>query len=356
MPTLTIEQYLNEIRTDLINQNSILGNFVIGTNLYIFYRAISETLARRDVRIRSAINNTSLLTAQGESLDLIGINYGITRILGNHSKGYVIGENYLGEIKKGTILETLDSKIQLVVEEDVLLSDRVSRSFKVRSVLKSSQVNLGAGTSLKSPLFPTLTLSVGRFRDDQGFAVESISGGSDIESDLDYRIRILNKLQSSFLAKGSYLTVLSALAESLPEYNIEITEDIPVPGVFTVYVDRLDSLTEQSIREIVDFHKPLGARYQIQLMSYEYIDIEVNVVGNLVSDLDVLRQQISDVVNIYFNNKSIGAPFNKSELIGNLNTQLQVVSLNIPFPLVDFIPPGNNKKIRLNNLKVTLSK
>jgi uncharacterized phage protein gp47/JayE len=356
MPILTIEQYLNEIQTDLLNQNSILGNFVIGTNLYIVLRAISEIFSRRDIKIKAAIDNTSILSAQGDYLDAIGLTYGLVRSLGVSAKGYVIGEGYNGELVKGTIIETLDSTRQYKIEESVLLSNRVSRSFKVQSVLKSVGLNVNAGTSLKAPTYPNLQLTVGRFRDSQGNAIESITGGEGIESDLDFRIRILNLLQGSFLVKGSYLNIYTALNTLLPEYSIDIIEDVPVGGVFTVYVDKLDSTVEQTIKDSLEFNKPIGSRYEIKLLEYSYIDLEMKVIGNINTDLDTLRQQITDLTNIYFSNKTIGQLFNKSELIGLLNSQLSVNSLNITFPLEDISNPGSNKKIRLNNLVILLSK
>lgn len=356
MNRLTIEEYLEEIKLSLVSQNSILSNFIIGSNLYIIFRAISEVLSRRDLRIEEAISALSVFTAEGEELDSLALIYGLNRNLGTKAKGYVLIDNYSGGIKKGNVIETMDSSKQYVILEDVLLDSISKRAVYVESALAGERFNILSGTKLKSLSLPTASIYVGKELNQTNVFKGVISGGSDRESDLDFRVRVLSLLQKGFLVKGSYLDLLTLLVDEYPGLEFNLLEDYPTPSVLTLFISQGIDTLYQDLMLFLKNNLPVGVRYQVVPLQYEYIDLEIDVVANISSDLDFIREEIISVCNIYFNSREVGNIFTKNELLGFLNARISVQSININYPIENIVVPSSNRKIKLNNLNIQLSK
>jgi hypothetical protein len=84
--------------------------------------------------------------------------------------------------------------------------------------------------------------------------------------------------------------------------------------------------------------------------------VEINIIATTDSDLDSIRSTIINLVNMYFGSRSVGQSFIKNDLIGVINSNVTVNSLTIPYPLLNIVPTASNKKIKLNNINISLSK
>jgi uncharacterized phage protein gp47/JayE len=281
-------------------RDSLLGtsisNFSPYSNIYILYRAVAMALAEQDSLIEGMLSGFHLATASGGDLDRRASDYGITRLAGSGASGWVLAKSTEAVLlQPGALLTDPTSRYQYEVTQRAYLGAGVEVPIYVQSTSGSSGSNLAAGTYLTSSFYPSITFTVGRYRDtSNGTPVGAVGGGSDRETDNSLRARLLQHLRNrSTSNKDSiYLAVRAVPGVS----RVVLVEHDPITGYFTVYVDSNDSVLLTRVRAVVDSVKAAGVSYLVRPMVPTPINIDISVTGTTDIDTDVLRAAIVNLI------------------------------------------------------------
>jgi uncharacterized phage protein gp47/JayE len=294
MAARTIAQILTSMRDSLAG--GPLSNFSPYSNVYILYRAVAIAIAEQDSLIEGMVSGFHLATATGIDLDRRANDYGLSRLAGGGSKGWVLAkssENVL--LQAGVLLTDPTSRYQYEVKEKVYVGVGVEIPIYVQSTSGTVSSNLPSGTYLTSSFYPSMSFVVGRYRDTStGAAIGAIEGGSDRESDTLLRARLLQHLRNRSTSNRDsiYLAV-----RSVPGINkVILMEHDPITGYFTVYVDTNDATLLTKVRAVVDTVKAAGISYLLRPMTPTFINIEISVLGARDINSDVLRAALTSMI------------------------------------------------------------
>lgn len=310
-------------------------------------RAILEIMANEHGRLAESfdleIAEAFVRTATGDNLDMIGELVGVTRkeaqkaqVDASHGniKFYVISGTF-GDITGGipvtvpkgtslvsqvTIAGTTKS-IAYITSEDVELGTTATEVY-VSAISRSagSKASVGIGT-INSHNFTG-------YKDYQIDAlkitnVNGIIGGTDRESDTNYRYRISNVVIGSEAANLTAITLAALGVAGVSDVSV-----VPYDrgsGSFAVYVKSIyptvsDALLDK-VQESVDRVTSLGNSGVIR--SPKAIGVELTVTLNYRSVLtddqkDTIESLVEDAIISYVNNLDIGEEFVSQELISRI--------------------------------------
>ncbi|WOL31315.1 baseplate J-like protein [Microcoleus phage My-WqHQDG] len=294
MAARTIAQVLTSMRESLVG--SPLSDFSPYSNVYILYRAVAIAMAEQDSLIEGMVSGFHLATATGTDLDKRANDYGLTRLAGGGAKGWVLAKSSESVLlPAGVLLTDPSSRYQYEVRGKVYVGVGIEIPIYIQATSGTSSSNLPQGTYLTSSFYPSMSFVVGRYRDTStGAAIGAIEGGSDRESDTSLRARLLQHLRNHSTSNRDsiYLAVRSVPGIS----RVMLVEHDPITGYFTVYVDTNDSTILTKVRAVVDTVKAAGISYLVRPMVPTPINIEISVSGARDIDTDVLRAEITSMI------------------------------------------------------------
>lgn len=295
MAPRTVAQILTSMRDSLVG--GPLSNFSPYSNVYALYRAVAIAVVEQDSLIEGMLSGFHLGTATGMDLDKRASDYGLMRLVGVGAKGWVLArssENVL--LQPGTILTDPTSRYQYEVSQSTYVGVGVEVPIYVQSTSGTVASNLAPGTYLTSSFYPSMSFTVGRYRDTStGAAVGAIEGGTDRESDTSLRVRLLQHLKNRSTSNRDsiYLAVRAVPGIS----RVTLMEHDPITGYFTVYVDSNDATLLTRVRGIVDTVKAAGVSYLVRGMLPTPVNIDISVAGTVDIDTDVLRAALISVID-----------------------------------------------------------
>jgi len=174
------ERIFSDINAQVPNQDARLRNTVLNIIADALIGAAYELHGRLDI----VADQTNILYCTGDNLDIYGSIWGISRKPPSRSTGTLTATGTNGSvIPVDTILNANGSKVT-VIEEATIASGTAQ--------LKVESINVGAGENKQLGTIFTLQSAIAGV--NPSATVVSLTGGSDVETDENYRIRILDRL------------------------------------------------------------------------------------------------------------------------------------------------------------------
>lgn len=326
----TINEIISTFKQGLSEAGSALAGFQYGSNTWALMRSIASVIQAQELKAENIQSRFYISQAEGVYLDQRARDFGLTRILSSTSQGYVlIRSSSLINLPSGFLL-TSDRGIQVRTLEKAVISS-VEIPLPVESVSRGSSANLEAGTLLSNRAYPTLSAEVGRYRFIDGSAQESLKGGIEEESDLEFRSRIQNR--------GSNILDLNSLLSTeffeLGEFYLE--EQNPGPGYVTIYISSREREQIEELKQSLNATRPVGVAYRIEPLKYRPIFLQLRV--SRTEDFPQLQRTLNNATASYLNDLIPGSTFNPPEFeqylrsFSSIDPSIQLVSPSEPIAL-----------------------
>lgn len=346
---MNIEQILNALRQGL--QGTRLQAFTPYSDTYILLRAVAAVLSERESSLTNLIETFYIATSSGSYLDRRAKDFNLYRVTGTASKGTLLVLSDVLDVllPYGLILRSADGLMEYQLSRQVQCPKGVEVLVPVESINLSAEANLPAGTILTTNFYPHVRFLVGRYRDPLlNQPKGDLVGGSGLESDYQFRLRVLQYLQQGSPTSKTALLGLLRQVDGLGD--TVLVEHDPIPGYLTCYLGTTDSTRANQARLILDRNKAAGISIRTQPIVYKTVDIAIAVsfYGRTPLLPDVIRNQ----VDRYVKGLSIGQPL----LLGNLRQALIDLGsdgVGIIKPTVD-VSVGMGEMIRPGSIEVNV--
>lgn len=315
------------------SKESLITNFADGT--------ISSLLIGAYTRLFDGIyknqdyshNQQYIDSATGVELERIGDNLGITKYNATSSEGYVLTTNDGNEdltITTSHIFATSGAvPIQFSSNIEVNISASESKTIYIISTDTGRYQNVGAGAVTKIYTDSTLVTEESDYTSTNPAYIDgqanSFNEGNDVESDEDYRSRILRALTSQITSRKDAIenavSSLSSISFSKAQ-DWEENKNLP-NGEFNVFVVGEDNkiITDNNIindvDEVVNNYKPIGSTYSISRPHPVYIDMDMDVyipTINWAEKTDIETEIETRIIN-FIGALELGTDFKQSTLI-----------------------------------------
>ena len=348
-------------------------------------RAILEAFAREHGSIAESFDiemaQAFVRTSSGDSLDLIGEIVGTVRLEAksaeidaahNNIKFYVVSGTFgditggiTDTVPAGTLLHANQSSIagskttasyRLTVDVDLLPTateayvSAISTQTGTKSTVGVGAINAHAYSNYEDVANNTLKIT----------NVSGIVGGSDRESDVNFKYRISNAILASETA-NEVAVRLAALAVA------GVADIVPIPydrgsGTFSILVKSIypivsDALIEK-VQQAVNRIKAFGNSGIVKAPKNVGMQMTVTLRYRSVITTDqkeTLETVVEDEIISYCNNLAIGEEFSTQDLIRRtLNTSDQIKSIGISSKPFDEIYIYRDSRLSDNRVKQTL--
>jgi hypothetical protein len=350
-----LDELTDEIKLALVQQGSSLTDISDGSVLTSLIRSVASTHEKQELSLQEIIRSFYLSTATGLDLDRKAEDSGLQRKAGLVASGSILTISQEGAmiLPNELILTEPESGIQVVLNIASAFSN-VSTNIEIRieatAVAKGERGNLIEGTRLISPVFPQGEFVVGTHRTTTGKVCGSFSGGRSVESDAEFRQRIiLSDTNPLTTTEGSLKS--SLLKESVVTWAyIE-----PKQGLIQAWIDsdsKLSKLELDRLADILSLNKAAGIPLVIYQADRELIDINIFIKPTKFVDLQALTDIVVGLTNTHLQSLIVGAKFNRPDFISKLYQLTGVLEADIILPTEDLIP-SNTSVIRAKTILVS---
>lgn len=358
--------YSDMVRESLryLSENTSITYFGPGSVAKALIEATNLEISKLQDFISSSQDNGFLSTASGIYLDLFGEMLGVPRIgdskatssISDGSVRFYVDSGTLGSrlpdpnnpgkglIAKNTTVSTSNGNIIFRVTSDVSFPINTRSAYvPVTCEATGSIFNVGANQLVKHNLSSTVV----KVTNDV-----SITSGSDVESDAEYRFRLSKAMTAKF---GANATAVQIAASS--QAGVSRTELIPYArgtGTFDVLVvpqgNRLQDSVKQNVRRAVEAVTAYGISPRITEPDYVKVCLSVQLqynIGTSDGEKTVARSTVESAILRYLGSIPMGG-----ELIINQLRSAIMSSTNFikDFRIVEFCTNGNPRVI--SNLKL----
>lgn len=297
----------------LAEVDSAVNDIAQGSFAYTIARANAAVVASQDIALRDLSNSAYLSRARGSQLDEWAATFRLKRAGASPSTGYVLAisnDKELVFLPSDTILTDLKTGVQVRMDRTgtVEVNDYTEVVIPVRTVRLGSTTRLPAGTELFSPRYPSVAFTVGYTRSVSGEYCGSLEGGTDTESDGDFRRRISDALTTAGSSSETRLKILLEENELVNRAYV----NTKVAGIVEIWVDSLNILTQSQLLELEAYINPYtaaGTIVSIGSLQRKYVDVGVFVRPFASADLDRLSDQLASTIKYLFNSLTIGETF-----------------------------------------------
>lgn len=306
------QNIINNTPIDTIEPASVIGGLV---------ESFSREIEQEYLAYNSILNKTNLSSASGKDLDKIGEMFNIFRKQSN----YAYADNIVVSIKdgskatfdinipKGSVItgrnENGDEIDFIVIEDAIIAAGTNSTTISMRAKRTGAEYNLPPA-SLHSITYPgTIELSV--------YNPSTIYTGSDEESDINYRYRIMKSRDT--LAKGTIEAISQAILSIEGISDIVVVNDIDT----TIYIKTTSvnpsNFVLQEAQLIADSYSAYGHNVYVKEPKKLYVHLTVHVNDANSSSREILYS----IAKNYINNLDMGESLSLSELETILRTQVK---------------------------------
>lgn len=325
MQSRSIQYIIESIRRTLDSLGSPMAKFSNFSNLYILFRAVSIVIAEQDVRINEIVDSSFISTAKGSRLDDRARDFALYRLRGTYSTGACLCKGPNTSIPQGTILQSSDQSLQFKVSNTISLPSSIETPISIEALSIGDSYNLSQGSVLYSNLFPSHSFVIGRYRDPiSKVAVGSLSNGTSIEKDEEFRNRIKATLSGKLSQKGTIAAIREEVRKLPFISRVYVKEHQPVTGYFTVFIDVTDSESIKIVTSLLREIKPIGTAFLVRPIKTRPIDVSLEVVVSS-SYASSISSSIKEALASYFSNLGLEDVVEPSDIN---NTARRVTGVN----------------------------
>lgn len=277
-----------------------------GGFVYDILAPVSLELVRQRDYFRHVAEQRFATTAEGEYLDQIAADHGLTRNPAVPAKVVLEFRGQIGTvIPRGTVVATEDGQITFATDVDAVIEDDGIAITLATCTVAGSIGNVAAHR-----------LTVLASNVDGVTAVdnpEPATGGLDPESDESLRQRILYVRRNP--ERGGTLQDYERWALSVAGVTYAKAIDVPrgigsVDVVIAGDATQIDALVQQ-VQELIDLKKPCGVDAKVRKVRYETHTVRLSVTG-----MDAATAQ--EIALAFLNNIPIGGTVVLSRLVAEL--------------------------------------
>lgn len=301
-----------------------------GSVIFTLARSAAALGVQQDNVSLQLQSDSSVLTATAENLDNLAPS-SLTRSQGTKGSGFVmaIAKENAVNILSGTKLQHLSTGLQFTVTSSIQVQNLFEVVIAIEAIEIGQASNLTAGTPLFSSDYPDVCFHVGNQFTDlyQG----DILGGSNRESDTDFRERI-----SQFFTEPSNGSALS-IQRALDNYPLVDKSFINTrsPGVVEIWVDSPVTYSESQRIEVLNYISPYVSAgvvpvvLQVKRRPVDFT-IDIKPFTESISDLSSLTESLTNVLNSFVNNLTLGETLNLNNLTSSMKSLAQTVTILFP--------------------------
>lgn len=343
--------------------DSEITDFNEGSEIRNLLEAIATDIYHLEKNDQQILQVCFLSTSYGRYLDLFGVDLNAPRSLGSYAWGTVTfsipeAVDYQIEIPYGTLLRSSDTGVNYITNlTGVIPIGATSVDVPAYSQLPGANTNAEANTITiiaDTPVYNLLSVN----------NVEAFSGGSNPETDDEYRERLLAvKNEDSFGSKDYY----SRLGNEVDGvHDVYITESATKTGkiIVNTYEKPVpDNIFTQVVSVYNDeVNLVYNHSFEVVKTSYTTVDLEITV---LVSD-EVTETEFTKALTCLFNSGeyqsipynglSINTELNKYQIMTIIETipgVLQVTDMTRDGESFNKITPDTNTVLKLGDVTIT---
>lgn len=351
----SIQEIHQQVLQAVLQQNTTLNDVAQGSALYTLTRAFAAGQSQQDLAMFELAESFYIATAKDYYLDKRAGDYGLTRRPGGAATGEVLVSTYDDSfsVEPGIILTEPLSTLQFQVTEPTATSISVATetTVSVRCTQVGERANLPAGIRLISPTYPQGNFVVGTHRTSAGVICGGLTGGVNIETDEQLRVRLTKSIINS---RGTTEQALSnvLLAESTVPWVALLT---PRAGYIQVWVDNSNILSSnelQRLTQIANTAKPAGTLLSVHQAARTLTEINVFVQPGLNVNLQDLTDKVVFAVGQYLLGLKLGEPLLLSNLIKQVLAIKGVLDAQILEPR-QTLAPSQYGVVRSSRVRVT---
>ncbi|KEO81029.1 baseplate J/gp47 family protein [Tumebacillus flagellatus] len=342
----TYDQILMELLTSL-RSNTGITDLQPGSLAYTIMAVVARGLRGLWFMLEQVVKLFFVSTSYGTFLERRCNERGVFRKLGTVATGTVrftrtspspISTN----LKQGTLLATMDGKIEFAVTTDINLPlGWTSVAVPVACLTIGKVGNLATGTALQVVGIAVVGV--------QNVSVEALSGGVDTESDGELRARYLFTIQNP--QNGG--TAADYLVWAMEVQGVVHAIPLPLsrgPGTVDVVVSD-GSIPPDALVKAVSDHiqtkRPVGADVKVIKPDQHTIDVTATVTAMTGYALSTLDTQVKQAITTYLSNVPIGGVVRFTGIIqaamsvpGVLDFNLTAPAANIQLSNTELAVPG----------------
>lgn len=266
-----------------------------GTLIYDALSPVANELAKHYIELDAFIRRAFVQTSHSGFLDLRGAEYGLERKQPTKSTADVVFTGTDGTIiPEGFLVQTVDGKQFRTTRANTIASGIATTT--VVAVEATAGYNIPAGTLIQIPIAMSGVTSVTN--------PAASSGGTGIETDDDFRTRILNTVRNP----GSSGNINHYIQWAMEVDGVGAVKVIPLwNGNGTVKVAILDSNRLPAASDIVDdvrvhieAERPIGATVTVVSGTLFNVNVSCDVMLEETASLAEVTQRIKKVIEDYF--------------------------------------------------------
>lgn len=333
-------------------QNILIGTISANTPLLTDYSqgSVNYTLTRGIAcGLLDLYNKVELLekqfiipNADQGNLDILGNSLNIRRINGIVASGYVYATNQESRvitIPRGLVLTNPISLQQYKIAEsdNINLPAFSDLRLRVESIEATTLANVKAGTQLINPQYPFINFMVGSYKSINGDLQGDISNALSLESDIEYRERILRTLFSN---TNNYTLVRNELINQGDIINVLFNNT--EPGKVEVWVQPKTSISNirlQQLNVLLENSITLGIVPEVKVLNIKPITFKIMLFDKEIDSNNL--NQIREYIKVYLAGLKYLQPLVISDLttylVNKINKQIQIL---LPLDVVTTIQSG----------------
>lgn len=326
---------------DALQKNAGITAVYPGSVARAFAEAVSEEVSDLYESFRFSVNQSSLATASGRNLDLIGDLYGIRRKsvsdeVANDRRSFNI-EFFIDKVHSSNIIIPAGTSIYNDVSNFVTkqYSYSLRAAVTIQAGSKKAYGRVEPNFTDDSYVAPRNSLTKHNFSGSGGVIVfctnpKEVYSNANSESDENYRRRIIayNKSRTSGTAESVRFAALSVkgvkdvrIREA--SYGIGSCDVIVIPES-TSSIQNLPG----NILTAINAVKPVGVRFNVSIA--EKLETSVNATitipsGNSSSTVTAIRNQAALFVKRYLNSLSVGDQLSISQIEQQIKMSTDVI-------------------------------
>lgn len=323
MPIITksIEDLLDDIAKELATPSdptvppSKLTDWNNGSKVKILSRAFASLLADCWRALAEVEQQSSPVTATGDSLDLLTSVFGVTRKLGSKASGFAIAIPKYAAATPVTVPLNEPFRFQsatFITTSGAILSAPYT-VIPITCTVIGAQYNLSANTkltSLNSSIADNYDIFIGASRDALGLPKGSLAGGTNIETDDELRARFGKALLS--LVRGTYTSVYSAIAALTWVKSFSLVEYEPMIGYLTAYIDdgssnsSLSDINRLELEDTIKEYVAAGIGVKVKMFQKIILDVKLDVTVDKTFAVATVETQVQNYIDSKLQEMKLG--------------------------------------------------
>lgn len=333
-----------ENKTEYLILNNMLDKVtspvskVEGTLVYDALSPVANELAKHYIELDSFIRRAFVQTSNSGFLDLRGAEYGLERKQPTKATTDVVFAGTDGTIiPEGFLVQTVDGKQFRTTRANTIASGTATTT--VMAVEANAAYNIPAGTLTQIPIAMSGVTSV--------MNPAASAGGTGVETDSDFRLRILDKVRNP----GSSGNINHYIQWAMEVDGVGAVKVFPLwNGNGTVKVAVIDSNRQPATQAIVDAVKlhieterPVGASVTVESGVMFNVTVSVNVDLDGSATMDEVKTRIQTAIvdhfrSIAFKQSHISYPKLSAIILAvdgvadHTGLKLNDISDNLPIP------------------------